>query len=95
LPQAKVVKAWNIITSSRMVDPKFEDGDADMLIAGNDAAAKAQMTALLQAFGWRSAIDLGDISKSYLLEAIAMTWIDYGVARNHWSHGFSLLGQQR
>lgn len=94
LPDAKVVKALNIITSSRMVDPKFEDGQADMFIAGNDAAAKAQVTDILKAFGWRSAMDMGDISKSYLLEAIAMTWIDYGVSRNHWSHGFSLLGGQ-
>jgi 8-hydroxy-5-deazaflavin:NADPH oxidoreductase len=94
LPQAKVVKAFNIISSSRMVDPTFADGQADMFIAGNDAVAKQQTTAILQAFGWRSAIDMGDISKSYLLEALAMTWIDYGVSRNHWSHGFSLLGGQ-
>jgi 8-hydroxy-5-deazaflavin:NADPH oxidoreductase len=38
---------------------------------------------------------MGDISKSYLLEALAMLWIDYGVACNHWAHGFSLLGAQR
>jgi 8-hydroxy-5-deazaflavin:NADPH oxidoreductase len=95
LPEAKVVKAFNIITSSRMVDPKFDDGAPDMFIAGNDAAAKAQVTSILQAFGWRNAIDMGDISKSYLLEALAMTWIDYGVSRNHWSHGFSLLGAQK
>ena len=92
LPDAKVVKAFNIITSSRMIDPKFADGQPDMFIAGNDAAAKQQTADLLKAFGWRSAIDMGDISKSYLLEAMAMVWIDYGVSRNHWSHGFSLLG---
>ncbi|NJS35245.1 MAG: DNA-binding protein [Brachymonas sp.] len=94
LPDARVVKAFNIITSTRMVNPQFADGQADMFIAGNDATAKAQVADILKAFGWRSAIDMGDISKSYLLEAIAMTWIDYGVSRNHWSHGFSLLGAQ-
>lgn len=94
LPDAKVVKAFNIITSSRMVDPKFADGQPDMFIAGNDAAAKQQTADLLKAFGWRSAIDMGDIHQSYLLEALAMTWIQYGVTRNHWSHGFSLLGAQ-
>jgi 8-hydroxy-5-deazaflavin:NADPH oxidoreductase len=76
------------------VDPAFADGTPDMFIAGNDAAAKAQTTALLKSFGWRSAIDMGDIDKAYLLEALAMTWIEYGVARNHWAHGFSLLGAQ-
>ncbi len=94
LPDAKVVKAFNIITSTRMVDPHFTDGQADMLIAGNDATAKLQTSELLKAFGWRSAIDMGDISKSYLLEALAMIWIEYGVSRNHWSHGWSLLGAQ-
>ena len=94
LPGAHVVKAFNIITSTRMVDPKFADGTPDMFIAGNDAAAKAKATEIIKAFGWRSAIDMGDIDKSYLLEAIAMTWIEYGVTRNQWTHGFSLLGAQ-
>jgi 8-hydroxy-5-deazaflavin:NADPH oxidoreductase len=92
LPNVKVVKALNIITSSRMVDPQFTDGQPDMFIAGNDTEAKQETADILKAFGWRRAIDMGDISKSYLLEALAMTWIDYGVNRNHWSHGFSLLG---
>jgi 8-hydroxy-5-deazaflavin:NADPH oxidoreductase len=95
LPGAQVVKAFNIISATRMVDPKFDDGAPDMFIAGNDAAAKAQTADILKSFGWRSAIDMGDISKAYLLEALAMTWIDYGVTRNHWTHGFSLLGAQK
>jgi 8-hydroxy-5-deazaflavin:NADPH oxidoreductase len=94
LPQARVVKAFNIISATRMVQPQFTDGAPDMFIAGNDAAAKAQVTEILKSFGWRSAIDMGDISKAYLLEALAMTWIDYGVTRNHWTHGFSLLSAQ-
>lgn len=94
LPGAHVVKALNIITATRMVDPQFADGAPDMFIAGNDAAAKAQTAEILKSFGWRSAIDTGDISKAYLLEALAMIWIDYGVSRNHWTHGFSLLNAQ-
>jgi 8-hydroxy-5-deazaflavin:NADPH oxidoreductase len=90
-----VVKALNTITSSRMVNPQFADGQADMFIAGNSHEAKAQVAQLLKDFGWRSAIDMGAIHKSYLLEALAMVWIDYGVARNHWTHGFSLLGAQQ
>jgi 8-hydroxy-5-deazaflavin:NADPH oxidoreductase len=95
LPQAHVVKAFNIITNAHMVDPKFDDGQPDMFIAGNDAAAKASTADILKSFGWRSAIDMGDIDKSYLLEALAMLWIDYGASRNHWTHGFSLLGAQK
>jgi predicted dinucleotide-binding enzyme len=65
-----------------------------MFIAGNDEAAKAQVRELLRAFGWRGAIDLGPISASRLLEPLAMVWISYAFRNNHWTHGFSLLGQK-
>ena len=94
LPKTQVVKAFNIISSTRMVDPVFADGAADMFIAGNDSDAKLKASELIHSFGWRSAIDMGDISNSYLLEALAMTWIEYGATRNHWTHGFSLLSAQ-
>ncbi len=95
LPSAKVVKAFNIITATHMVHPKLPDGVPDMFIAGNDDGAKEEVNALLKKFGWREAIDLGDIGASRLLEPLAMVWISYGFRNNHWSHGFSLLGQKR
>lgn len=94
LPAAKVVKAFNIITASHMVNPSLPDGTPDMFIAGNDAAAKAQAADILQAFGWRAPIDMGGIEASRLLESLAMLWISYGVRNNHWTHGFSLLGRK-
>ena len=94
LPAAKVVKAFNTITATHMVDPTLPDGTPDMFIAGNDEQAKAQVAALLQSFGWRAPIDMGDITASRLLEALAMLWISYGVRNNHWTHGFSLLGRK-
>jgi predicted dinucleotide-binding enzyme len=65
-----------------------------MLIAGNDAAAKAQVADVLAGFGWRQPIDLGDIGASRLLEPLAMAWVSDGVRNGHWTHGFSLLGQK-
>jgi NADPH-dependent F420 reductase len=94
LPQSKVVKAFNIITASHMVQPKLADGEPDMFIAGNDAGAKATVAAILRSFGWRSAIDLGGIEQARLLESLAMLWIRYGFGNNHWSHGFSLLNRK-
>ena len=94
LPQSKVVKAFNIITASHMVQPKLADGEPDMFIAGNDAGAKATVAAILRNFGWRSAIDLGGIEQARLLESLAMLWIRYGFGNNHWSHGFSLLNRK-
>ncbi|HYL02643.1 MAG TPA: NAD(P)-binding domain-containing protein [Steroidobacteraceae bacterium] len=95
LPRAQVVKAFNIITAAHMVHPHLPDGTPDMLIAGNDAAAKARVAEFLRAFGWRSPIDMGAIGASRLLEQFAMVWISYGLRNNHWTHAFSLLGQKR
>jgi len=94
LPEARVVKALNIITSSHMVHPKLPDGTPDMIIAGNDAAAKAAVDAILQGFGWRQAIDLGDITACRLIEPFALVWISYAFKNNHWTHAFSLLNQK-
>lgn len=94
LPEARVVKAFNIITAGHMVQPRFADGQPDMFIAGNDPQAKADVAAVLRDFGWRSAVDLGGIEQSRLLEPLAMVWITYGFTHQHWTHGFSLLGQK-
>jgi predicted dinucleotide-binding enzyme len=94
LPEARVVKAFNIIAAAHMVHPKLPGGTPDMIIAGNDAAAKADVDAILQSFGWRPAVDLGDIKASRLLEPLALVWITYAFKNQHWTHGFSLLNQK-
>ena len=94
LPESRVVKAFNIITAAHMVHPKLPGGTPDMLISGNDASAKAEVNAILQSFGWRAAIDLGDIKASRLLEPFALVWISYAFKNQHWTHGFSLLNQK-
>lgn len=94
LPQSHVVKAFNTITAAHMVHPHLPDGTPDMFIAGNDEGAKRQVAQLLNAFGWRAPIDLGPITASRLLEPLAMVWISYAFRNNHWTHGFSLLGQK-
>ena len=95
LPHSQVVKAFNIITAAHMVHPRLPDGIPDLLIAGNDAQAKARVAELAEGFGWRTPIDMGPISASRLLEPLAMLWISYAVRNNHWTHAFSLLGQNR
>jgi predicted dinucleotide-binding enzyme len=94
LPKAKVVKAFNIISSVHMVRPRLADGAPDMFIAGNDEGAKREIGRILEAFGWRRAVDLGDIAASRLLEPLAMTWITYAFRSDHWTHAFSLLGRK-
>jgi hypothetical protein len=95
LPRSQVVKAFNIVTAAHMVHPRLPDGTPDMLIAGNDAAAKARVAELLKGFGWRAPIDVGGIGASRLLEGLAMLWVIYGFRNDHWTHAFSVLGQKR
>jgi predicted dinucleotide-binding enzyme len=74
-----------------MIQPKLEDGTADLFIAGNDEAAKKEVTAIAQAWGWGSVNDMGDILMSFWLETFAMLWIYFGFKNNHWTHAFKLL----
>jgi predicted dinucleotide-binding enzyme len=90
LPDARVVKAFNIIGLQHMVNPDFPEGPPDMFICGNDAAAKTQVSDILSAFGW-GVIDGGDITASRYLEPLAMLWIRHAMATGTRDHAFKLL----
>ena len=90
LPEAKIVKAFNIVTSAYMCNPKLEEGVPDMFIAGDDEEAKNIVGKIASDWGWQ-VNDLGGIKESYLLEALAMIWIRYAFLNNHWTHAFKLL----
>lgn len=91
LPKAKVVKAFNTIPSSQMVDPKFRDGVPAPMIAGNDAAAKQQVVAILRELGWPGALDLGKIEASRWLEALTVLWWLAGESLGRWDHAFAVV----
>ena len=91
LPDAKVVKAFNIIGNPYFVDPSFSEGQPTMLIAGDDADAKRTVTDLLGDFGWSDIVDIGGIDGSRELEAICIAWVKIGGVRGAWDHGFKLL----
>jgi hypothetical protein len=90
LPEAHVVKAFNVIGNAHMVHPQFPGGPPDMFICGNDGAAKAKVAEICSAFGWPT-IDMGRIEGARLLEPLAMLWILYGVYSGTWNHAFKLL----
>jgi predicted dinucleotide-binding enzyme len=73
VPSARVVKAYNTVWASRMVDPDPADGSTAMRIAGDDADAKAEVTELLESTGW-TVHDVGDLSHSRELEAEVVRW---------------------
>lgn len=90
IPGARVVKVFNSVGNQFMVDPAFPEGPPDMFIAGNDAAAKSEVTQLLRRFGW-NAIDLGDITSSRVLEAMALAWIWHGQRTGAWNHAYKFI----
>jgi predicted dinucleotide-binding enzyme len=66
----------NTISKAIMVKPGAIAHDHDLLMAGNDAEAKVTVTALVKKeFGWKSVIDLGDISGARGTEHILPLWV--------------------
>jgi 8-hydroxy-5-deazaflavin:NADPH oxidoreductase len=75
-PNAKVVKTLNTVNAFLMVDPRqLADGDHSMVMCGNDAAAKAEVRRILESFGWRDVIDLGDITNARGTESWLPLWV--------------------
>ncbi len=91
LPSARVVKAFNTVGSPQMVDPHAK-GPArlELLIAGNDAAAKQQVTEIVKSFGWAGTLDAGDLAAARWLEAMVPLWVRLGGTLHTWDHIWSV-----
>jgi 8-hydroxy-5-deazaflavin:NADPH oxidoreductase len=76
-PSAKVVKSLNTVTAAVMIDPRsVARGDHHAFVSGNDAEAKAEVTRMLMEwFGWKNVIDLGDITSARGAEMYLPLWI--------------------
>jgi predicted dinucleotide-binding enzyme len=90
-PKAHVVKCFNTVGNTQMVDPKFREGAPRMLICGNDAAAKARVEALVQELGWPGALDVGGIDGARWLEALVPLWVRASSALNAWDGAFRFV----
>jgi predicted dinucleotide-binding enzyme len=88
--QARLVKAFNSVGAGFMVNPGFPGGPPTMFICGNDAAAKAEVSGLLQQFGW-GAEDMGMAESARAIEPLCQLWCAPGMLRNQWTHAFKLL----
>jgi len=74
-PQARVVKTLNTVNADVMVDPGKLPWPTDVFVCGNDASAKADVTRLLNEFGWKFVIDLGDITAARGTESYLLLWL--------------------
>ena len=75
-PQVKVVKTLNTLNCNIMVNPSLVPGSHDIFVSGNDAGAKANVIDILKSwFGWKTVIDLGDITTARGTEMLLPIWI--------------------
>jgi len=75
-PGAKVVKTLNTVNCELMTNPSIVPGDHDIFMSGNDTAAKEKTREILTSwFGWKSIIDLGDISTARGTEMYLPLWV--------------------
>jgi predicted dinucleotide-binding enzyme len=80
LPQAHVVKTLNQVGAEIMAKNDHLPHRPVMFMAGNDAAAKGQVTQVLSDLGFEP-LDAGDITKARLLEPFGMVWINQALFR--------------
>lgn len=90
VPEAHVVKAYNTVGNTLMVDPDLPGGPPSMFIGGDSDDAKAVVTGLLEATGW-DVVDLGGIAASRYLEPMCIAWVLHGSRTGTWDHAFRLL----
>jgi len=74
-PETKVVKTLNTLNCQLMVEPGKLKGDHDLFMSGNDKDAKQKVLEILKSFGWKSVIDLGDISTARGTEMLMPVWL--------------------
>lgn len=92
LPDAAVVKAFNTVFASSILDPVLDGVPLDGLYAGDDELAKASVAELLAGIGFRP-LDCGPLEAARTLEEMAFLNISLN-ARNGWPwrSGWKLLG---
>jgi 8-hydroxy-5-deazaflavin:NADPH oxidoreductase len=83
-PNLKVVKTLNTMNAFIMVNAKLvNDGNSTVFINGNDIEAKKIVSGILESFGWKDIMDLGDISASRSVELLLPIWLRlWGVIGN-------------
>ncbi|HEX7600321.1 MAG TPA: NAD(P)-binding domain-containing protein [Polyangiaceae bacterium] len=89
-PKAHFVKAFSCVGNALMVNPDLGGAKPSMFICGNDAGAKAEAKAILDAFGWETE-DMGAVEAARAIEPLCMLWCIPGFLRNDWMHAFKMV----
>ena len=87
-PDTQVVKSLNTMNVNVFIDPEKLLERTDVFVSGNSADAKATVSTILRSFGWKSIIDLGDITTSRAVEMYMLLWRVLRIATS--SHRFNI-----
>jgi NADPH-dependent F420 reductase len=91
LPQSRVVKAFNTVFAAALASGNVGPVPTTVLIAGDDADAKAQLASVIDAGGLQ-AIDAGALARARELEALGFLQITLAVAEKvSWTGGFGVV----
>jgi predicted dinucleotide-binding enzyme len=90
VPGARLVKAFSCVGNTLMVDPKLPGGPPTMFICGNDDAAKGDVRAILDRFGWHTE-DLGAVEAARAIEPLCILWCIPGFQGRGWMHALKML----
>jgi 8-hydroxy-5-deazaflavin:NADPH oxidoreductase len=89
-PDAHLVKVFNSVGSSLMVNPQFAGGKPTMFICGNSEAAKRTTREILDQFGWETA-DMGRAEAARAIEPLCMLWCIPVMLGDTAPHAFKVL----
>lgn len=81
--RAEIVKCFNSTGYENMLDPVYGGRGIDMFMAGDSEKAKAVARQLALDCGFGTCIDFGRADKVYLLEQLALSWINLAIMQGH------------
>ena len=91
LPSSKVLKAFNTTFASTLAAKTVGPNPSTVLIAGDDADAKAELVAAVTA-GGVEAVDVGPLSRARELEALGFLQLSLALGEKiSWTGGFGLV----
>ncbi len=76
LPKTRIVKTFNTMNAMLQVNPQqLAGGEHHIFVSGNDSDAKMKVRELLERYGWKHIIDLGDITTARGTEMMMPMWL--------------------
>jgi predicted dinucleotide-binding enzyme len=90
LPQARVLKAFNTTFAATLATGTVGDRPTTVLVAGDDADAKAALAGIVETAGLR-AVDAGSLRRAHELEALGFLQMTLAASeQTSWTTGFVL-----